>query len=164
MANPQLLLYQEVILDHNKKPRNWGEFPDASIHSEGLNPLCGDHLFLHLNLTDEGLTDIKFTGESCAICKASTSMMTTMVKGKDKSTVEQMITEFRSMVKGDLDPETQENILGRLKVFKGISGLPSRVKCAVLPWVTLSSAIAGEAIATTETADDNSNTDFSPGL
>ncbi|HEY6027441.1 MAG TPA: SUF system NifU family Fe-S cluster assembly protein, partial [Pseudolabrys sp.] len=96
-------LYQEVILDHNRKPRNWGTLADATHKAEGLNPLCGDHLYLSLKLKDDAVEALGFEGESCAICKASASMMTTAVKGKSRGDAEQMVQEFRDMATGKLD-------------------------------------------------------------
>ena len=96
-------LYQEVILDHNKKPRNWGKLADASHKAEGLNPLCGDHIWVSLKLDDERVENIAFEGEGCAICKASSSMMTTNVKGKTVVEAEQLVREFRDMATGKLD-------------------------------------------------------------
>ncbi|MGZ5137577.1 MAG: Fe-S cluster assembly sulfur transfer protein SufU, partial [Burkholderiales bacterium] len=96
-------LYQEVILDHNRKPRNWGTLPDATHHAEGVNPLCGDRLQLAVKLSDNAVEGIAFEGESCAICKASASMMTTAVKGKARSDAERLIQEFRDMATGKLD-------------------------------------------------------------
>ena len=93
-------LYQEVILDHNKKPRNWGKLADASHQAEGLNPLCGDHIWLSLKMDGDKVGSIAFEGESCAICKASSSMMTTNVKGKSVAEAEQLIREFRDMATG----------------------------------------------------------------
>ena len=153
MTNPQAL-YQEVILEHNRKPRNYGPLTDSNRRAEGVNPLCGDHITLYLNLAEDTVQAIGFEGESCAICKASTSLMTTMVKGKTIADAETLVKEFREMTTGKLDPETQENHLGRLKLFKGIASLPSRVKCAVLPWHTLHSAIHEIATVSTEGSAD----------
>jgi nitrogen fixation protein NifU and related proteins len=143
-------LYQEVILDHNRKPRNWGSLADASHKAEGLNPLCGDHIWLSLKLNGERVENIAFNGESCAICKASSSMMTTNVKGKSVAEAEQMIAEFRDMTTGRLDAANQPHHLGRLTVFAGVRDLPSRVKCAILPWHTLHAALHAEASVSTE--------------
>lgn len=153
MTNPQAL-YQEVILEHNRKPRNYGPIAGANRRAEGVNPLCGDHITLYVNLEGDTVQAIGFEGESCAICKASTSLMTTMVKGKTIADAETLVQEFREMTRGQLDPETQESHLGRLKVFKGIAGLPSRVKCAVLPWHTLHSAFHEIATVSTEGNED----------
>ena len=143
-------LYQEVILDHNKKPRNWGKLADASHQAEGLNPLCGDHIWLSLKLDGDKVGGIAFEGESCAICKASSSMMTTNVKGKSVAEAEQLIREFRDMATGKLDTGSQPNHLGRLSVFAGVRDLPSRVKCAILPWHTLHAALTAESTISTE--------------
>lgn len=147
-------LYQEVILDHNRKPRNYGVVANASHHAEGHNPLCGDHISLTLRL-DEGntISSIAFEGESCAICKASASMMTTAVKGKARTEAEAMIQEFRELVTGKLNPEDARST-GRLKVFSGIRSLPSRVKCAVLPWHTLQAALDAQSSTSTEAEAD----------
>ena len=146
-------LYQEVILDHNKKPRNWGTLADATHKSEGLNPLCGDHITLTLKLYGDVVDAINVQGESCAICKASASMMTTMVKGKTCADAEQMVQEFRDMATGKLDP-AQPHHLGRLTVFAGVRDLPSRVKCAILPWHTLHAALNSDATVSTEPEAD----------
>ena len=146
-------LYQEVILDHNRKPRNWGRLADASHHAEGLNPLCGDHIWVTLRIGDGIIEGIAFEGESCAICKASASMMTTNVRGKTIEQAEQLIREFREMATGRLEAG-HPNHLGRLTVFAGVKDLPARVKCAVLPWHTLHSAICHEERASTEGAAD----------
>jgi nitrogen fixation NifU-like protein len=143
-------LYQELILDHNKKPRNWGQLAAASHRAEGLNPLCGDHIWVALQLNDGMIETIAFEGESCAICKASASMMTTNVKGKQVTEVERMIQEFRDMATGKLDVAAQSHHLGRLAVFAGVKDLPSRVKCAILPWHTLHAAFHNEQSASTE--------------
>ena len=149
-------LYQEVILDHNRKPRNWGVLADATHKAEGHNPLCGDHLTLTLKLRDKTVDAIQFQGESCAICKASASMMTTVVKGKGSDDAERMIREFRDMATGQLDAAVP-NHLGRLTVFAGVRDLPTRVKCAILPWHTLHAALNSEASATTEADADPMN-------
>ena len=143
-------LYQEVILDHNKKPRNWGRLADASHQAEGLNPLCGDHIRLSLKMDGDKVENIAFEGESCAICKASSSMMTTNVKGKSADEAEGLIREFRDMATGKLDAQSQPNSLGRLSVFAGVRDLPSRVKCAILPWHTLHAALNAEPSISTE--------------
>lgn len=142
-------LYQEVILDHNKKPRNWGHLTAPSHKAEGLNPLCGDHIWVTLNVDDDRLKEIAFEGESCAICKASASMMTAKVKGKRIDEAEQLVDEFRGMTTGSLDT-SKSNHLGHLTVFEGIKDLPSRVKCAILPWHTLHAALHAEPSASTE--------------
>lgn len=144
-------LYQEVILDHNKNPRNYGEIPNCTNHAEGHNPLCGDYIKIFLNMADNVISAIHFEGEGCAICKASSSMMTVVVKGKEKSFVLKLVEEFRHMITGELDVEnSKEHHLGHLKVFANIKTLPVRVKCAILPWHTLSAALNNQYNVSTE--------------
>lgn len=147
-------LYQEVILDHNRKPRNWGALSDASHKAEGLNPLCGDHILLTIKVSGEQVEGVAFEGEGCAICKASASMMTTVVKGKPRALAEQMVNEFRDMATGKLDTAQSPHQLGRLTVFAGVCDLPTRVKCAILPWHTLHAAFHSQATATTENEEE----------
>ena len=146
-------LYQEVILDHNKKPRNFGTIEHASHHAVGHNPLCGDHINLTLNLAGECIDGVAFQGESCAICKASASMMTVAVKGKTRVDAETLIQEFLAMATGKLDLDSPNHI-GRLAVFAGVCDLPTRVKCAILPWHTLHAAFNSVASTSTEAEDD----------
>jgi nitrogen fixation NifU-like protein len=147
-------LYQEVILDHNRKPRNWGTLADATHQAEGVNPLCGDRLQLQLKLSDDTVQAIAFEGESCAICKASASMMTATVKGKGQAEAEELIQQFRDMATGKLDTAQQPHRLGRLTVFSGVRDLPTRVKCAILPWHTLHAALNALGTTSTEAEDD----------
>lgn len=147
-------LYQEVILDHNKKPRNYGALENANRRAEGHNPLCGDHIILSVRVEDERIENLAFQGEGCAICKASASMMTTYVKGKTMQEADQMVQEFRDMATGKLHIEHQPHHLGRLTVFAGVRDLPARVKCAILPWHTLHAAFNNEHVASTEGADE----------
>lgn len=147
-------LYQEVILDHNRKPRNWGALADATHKAEGHNPLCGDHISLTMKLRDDTVDAINVHGESCAICKASASMMTTVVRGRTRQDAEQLVREFRDMAIGKLDHEKQPHHLGRLTVFAGVRDLPTRVKCAILPWHTLHAAFNSVASTTTEADAD----------
>lgn len=150
-------LYQEVILDHNRKPRNYGSIAQASHHAEGHNPLCGDHISVTLKLDGDNIADIAFEGDSCAICKASASMMTAAVKGKTRADAETLTREFRDMVTGKLEPAASHHI-GRLAVFAGVRDLPMRVKCAVLPWHTLHAAFSSVASTSTEAEDDPMST------
>ena len=143
-------LYQEVILDHNRKPRNYGVLDNPTHESEGLNPLCGDHIVLRMQVADGRIDAIAFHGQACAICKASASMMTVSVKGHSVEDAKALVQEFRQMATGRLDPEEQSNQLGRLAVFRGVKDLPSRVKCAILPWHTLHAAFEENHSATTE--------------
>lgn len=150
-------LYQEVILDHNRKPRNYGKLDHANHYAVGHNPLCGDRLNIALQLDNDQINDIAFEGESCAICKASASMMTAAVKGKSRSDVETLIHEFRELATGKLDAN-HPNHLGRLTVFSGIRDLPTRVKCAILPWHTLHAALNSLDNASTESNNDSAQT------
>lgn len=150
-------LYQEVILDHNKKPRNFGTLAQATHSAEGHNPLCGDHLSVALSFDRECIDCIAFQGESCAICKASASMMTTAIKGKTRKDAETLIQEFLDMATGKLDLNRPNNI-GRLAVFSGVCDLPTRVKCAILPWHTLHAAFNSVASASTEADEDPAHT------
>ncbi|HYY96909.1 MAG TPA: SUF system NifU family Fe-S cluster assembly protein [Pyrinomonadaceae bacterium] len=143
-------LYQQVILDHNKKPRNFRELEGANRTAEGFNPLCGDQLTVYM-LLDEGVVkDLSFVGTGCAISKASASMMTQAVKGRTREEALALFEEFHRMVTGELDEEAEENHLGRLKIFAGVRDYPARVKCASLPWHTMHAALEGEESATTE--------------
>lgn len=146
-------LYQEVILDHNRKPRNYGTLENPTHQAEGRNPLCGDHLDILIDLVDEHIARIAFQGESCAICKASASMMTASVKGKSRADAGVLIREFRDMVTGKLDLDHPHH-LGRLSVFSGVRDLPTRVKCAILPWHTLQAALNSVAVTSTEAEAD----------
>jgi len=143
-------LYQQVILDHNKKPRNFRKLESANHSAEGFNPLCGDQLTVYLDLEDGAVKEISFEGSGCAISKAAASMMTQAVKGKSKQEAEQLFTEFHGMVTGELDEEATTNGLGNLKIFSGVREFPVRVKCASLPWHTLHAALNNQAIISTE--------------
>ncbi|MBL7685012.1 MAG: SUF system NifU family Fe-S cluster assembly protein [Deltaproteobacteria bacterium] len=136
-------LYQEVILDHNKQPRNFHKMEDASRHAEGFNPLCGDQLTIYLKLKDNEIVEaISFEGSGCAISKASASLMTTAIKGKTKEEIQDLFEKFHQMVTGQPHSPPPENI-GKLAVFSGVCEFPSRVKCASLAWHTLKSALEG---------------------
>ena len=143
-------LYQQVILDHNKKPRNFHKLENANYSAEGYNPLCGDQLTVYVNLDNDQVKDVGFEGSGCAISKASASMMTQAVKGKTKEAVESLFKEFHSMVTGELDEESEENGLGNLKIFAGVREFPVRVKCASLPWHTLHAALNKKEQVSTE--------------
>ena len=143
-------LYQQVILDHNKKPRNFRKLETANHSAEGYNPLCGDHLTVYMNLEADLVKDVGFEGSGCAISKASASMMTQAVKGKSKEQAENLFKEFHSMVTGELDEETEENNLGNLKIFAGVREFPVRVKCATLPWHTMHAALNKQDQVSTE--------------
>ena len=140
-------LYQQVILDHNKKPRNFRKIESPSHTAEGHNPLCGDQLTIYLDLENDEVKDVSFEGSGCAISKASASMMTQAVKGKTREQVEDLFKGFHSMVTDD--EETSEE-LGNLRIFEGVREFPVRVKCATLPWHTLHAAIHKEELVSTE--------------
>ena len=152
MADPRAL-YQEVILDHNRKPRNYGTIEYASHHAVGHNPLCGDHINVTRNLAGECIDCVAFQGESCAICKASASMMTVAIKGKTRVDAETLIQEFLAMATSKLDLDSPYQI-GWVAIFVGVCGLPTRVKCAILPWHTLHVAFNSVASTSTEAAND----------
>jgi nitrogen fixation protein NifU and related proteins len=147
-------LYQQVILDHNKKPRNFRRLEAANRSAEGYNPLCGDQLTVYMQLEDEVVSDISFEGSGCAISKAAASMMTQAVKGKTKQDAETLFNEFHQMVTGELDEAATENHLGRLTIFAGVRDFPARVKCASLSWHTMHAALNNQEIASTEGALD----------
>ena len=133
-------LYQEIILEHNKSPRNFRKLPEATRILEGYNPLCGDHYTLYLKFVDDTIVDISFEGTGCAISKASASVMTTLLKGKTKSEAEKLFDTFHLLVTGELKDVSFET-LGKLGAFAGVSEFPARVKCASLAWHTMHSAL-----------------------
>lgn len=136
-------LYQQVILDHNKNPRNFHEMPDATSHVDGYNPLCGDHYTVFLKTDGETISEVSFTGSGCAISKASASVMSTTVKGKSKDEADKLFDTFHRLVTGDQSSLSAAD-LGRLAAFSGVSEFPARVKCATLAWHTLRSALEGK--------------------
>ncbi|MFK7824375.1 MAG: Fe-S cluster assembly sulfur transfer protein SufU [Oligoflexales bacterium] len=141
MSN-QLDLYQQVILEHNRKPRNFHSLDQASHQAEGYNPLCGDHLWVYLKVDDnEKIIDISFKGNGCAISKASASMMTSSLKGKNISDARKLFTQFQKLLKGELNPATDSHDLGKLKIFSSIWQYPSRIKCAGLAWHAMNGAL-----------------------
>lgn len=135
-------LYQDVILEHSKAPRNYRELPAANHKAEGYNPLCGDHFMLYLNLDGDVIRDIGFQGSGCAISKASASMMTQIVKGKTIEEAERMFSEFHKLVTGQANGNQAD--VGKLAAFSGVSEFPVRVKCATLAWHTLHAALEGQ--------------------
>jgi nitrogen fixation NifU-like protein len=145
-------LYQEVILDHNKSPRNFREIADANRRSEGYNPLCGDHVTVYVNLADGVIQDISFKGSGCAISKASASMMTTELKGKTQAEAERVFDSVHKMLTGEMGVEEDElERLGKLKILSGVCKFPARVKCASLAWHTVNAALKGsDKVASTE--------------
>ncbi len=147
-------LYQEMILDHNKNPRNFHKLQGATLQAEGYNPLCGDHFFIFLKLNGELIQDIGFTGSGCAISKASASMMTSLLKGKTKTEMEEIFQKFHKMITGQPHDPVPEG-LGKLAVFSGVCEFPSRVKCASLAWHTLRSALEGSRETVSTEAEDS---------
>ena len=146
-------LYQELILEHNRKPRNFGEIEGADRVVEGRNPLCGDEVRLSVKLDGDRIADVKFVsppGKGCAISKASASLMTTAVKGKNTAEAERLFESFHKLVRGELSEEEQR-ALGSLRAFAGVSKFPMRVKCASLAWHALKAAVTDDdAPVTTE--------------
>ena len=143
-------LYQDVILEHSKAPRNYHELKTANHKAEGYNPLCGDRFTVYVDLQDDSIHDIGFQGSGCAISKASASMMTQIVKGKSRAEAETLFDRFHKMVTGQA---ANGNLyeLGKLTVFSGVSEFPVRVKCATLAWHTLRAALEGkEEVVSTE--------------
>jgi len=136
-------LYQELILDHSKRPRNYREIPNASRKVEGFNPLCGDHFTVYLQMDGDLVRDISFQGSGCAISKASASLMTQALKGKSKADAEELFARFHNLVTGRSENGASED-LGKLAVFSGVSEFPVRVKCASLAWHAMKAAIEGE--------------------
>ncbi|MBX2989719.1 MAG: SUF system NifU family Fe-S cluster assembly protein [Bacteroidetes bacterium] len=138
-------LYQEVILDHNKNPRNFRIMEDATKHVEGYNPLCGDHYTIYVKMEGDVISDVSFQGAGCAISKSSASVMTSLLKGKSRKEAEQMFNDFHNLVKGELNAEENLETLGKLAAFAGVSEFPARVKCASLAWHTLHAALHDDA-------------------
>ena len=143
-------LYQEVILDHHKRPRNFGALENANCRSEGYNPLCGDRVTVYALVEDDVIQDVHFDGTGCAICMASTSVMTDAIKGMSVSEMEALFGRFHTLVTGPPDETPDTEGLGKLAVFYGVREFPVRVKCATLPWHTLKAAIEGRTDVTTE--------------
>ena len=137
-------LYQQVILDHNKSPRNFRLMANATQHAEGYNPLCGDHVDIYLLIEDDIIKDVSFKGEGCAISKASASLMTSILKGKTKEEAEKLFGKFHDLVTGKLGDNPSIDDLGKLAVFAGVQEFPARVKCASLAWHTMINAMKGE--------------------
>ena len=137
-------LYQEVILDHNKNPRNFHKMENATTVLDGQNPLCGDHYTLYLFLENDVIKDISFEGSGCAISKASASLMSSILKGKTRQEAEKLFKLFHKVVIGEIDPVEYLEDLGKLAAFGGVSEFPARVKCASLAWHTMHAALNEE--------------------
>jgi nitrogen fixation NifU-like protein len=143
-------LYQEVILDHNRRPRNWGTLADATRSAEGYNPLCGDRLTLHVRVDDGRVAGISFEGSGCAISKASASLMTDAVKGRTLDEATALFDRVHDMLTTPIDRPVDEDALGKLAVLAGVREFPTRVKCASLAWHTLKSALTAGVVVKTE--------------
>ena len=142
-------LYQEVILDHNRRPRNFRMIDDATCRQEGYNPLCGDRLMLYVRLDGNRIGDVAFQGSGCAISKASASLMTDALKGKSVNEARAMFDQFHAMITST--PGTPTEDLGKLSVFAGVREFPTRIKCASLAWHTMKAAVAHESGAPVST-------------
>jgi nitrogen fixation NifU-like protein len=140
-------LYQSVILDHHKKPRNFGELADANGDAEGYNPLCGDRVHVWLKLVNDVVQDVRFTGSGCAISTASASMMTEVLKGNTLGEAEALFRRFHALLTGAESDEAPA--LGKLEAFAGVREFPIRVKCATLPWHTFRAALRGDTTSVT---------------
>ncbi len=142
-------LYQEVILDHNRRPHNFRAIESPSAKQEGFNPLCGDRLTLYLSLEGEVIKDVAFQGSGCAISKASASLMTDALKGRTVAEARELFEQFHAMITSD--PESDAPDLGKLSVFAGVREFPTRIKCASLAWHTMKAAVAHEGDAPVST-------------
>jgi len=135
-------LYQQVILEHNKNPKNFKKLDNATHWAEGYNPLCGDHLHVYLQVNGSNtIEDVTFNGDGCAISKASASMMTQSLTGKTIEEATTLFEQFHKLITGKLDPDKDDNVLGKLAIFSGIWHFPARVKCASLCWHTVKGAL-----------------------
>lgn len=144
-------LYQEVILDHNKSPRNFRVMAEANRKAEGYNPLCGDHVTVFLRFEEGVIKDISFQGSGCAISKASASMMTSELKGKSEADAHSLFDSVHKMLTGETEAADAQDKVGKLAILSGVCKFPARVKCASLAWHTVNAALAGESQpATTE--------------
>jgi SUF system NifU family Fe-S assembly protein len=138
-------LYQEVILDHSKRPRNFRALEGAAHHAEGYNPLCGDRITIYVKLADDRISDISFQGSGCAISTSSASLLTETLKGKTRAEADALFERFHAVVTGQANGDQPGAVpLGKLAVFSGVAEFPVRVKCATLAWHTLRSALEGE--------------------
>jgi len=145
MSDTSRALYEQVILDHNKNPRNFKELPNADRVVEGYNPLCGDQFTVYLNLEGDRIVDIAFKGAGCAISKSSASVMTSELKGKTKAEALAVFQKFHHMITSAPDVPLDEEDLGKLRIFAGVREYPIRIKCATLAWHALASALENKA-------------------
>ena len=149
MASDLSDLYQEILLEHNRRPRNFRTLDDPTHQADGYNPLCGDEISLQLKVGDDKVDDAAFQGHGCAISRASASLLTQAVKGASSDEAMAMFDEFHRMLT-EPDAELDYDLLGDLEMLAGVIAYPTRIKCAILAWHTLKAAMAGEAVATTE--------------
>ena len=138
-------LYQQVILDHHRKPRNCRALPRPTGTAEGFNPLCGDRVTIYLDVVEDRVRDVSFQGQGCSISKASASMMTARLKGQPVAEAERTFDRFHRMLTESQSSRELTDALGKLSVFAGVREFPSRIKCAMLPWHTARAALAGKA-------------------
>ena len=144
-------LYEQVILDHNRRPRNFCKLPDADQTIEGFNPLCGDHFTIYLKMDGDVIAQVAIEGAGCAISKSSASVMTTELKGKTRQEAKHIFEAFHTMVTSSPETSIDESSLGKLRVFSGVREYPVRIKCATLAWHALMAALAGkESLISTE--------------
>ncbi len=149
MASDLSDLYQEILLEHNRRPRNFRTLEDPTHHADGFNPLCGDEISLQLRVDEQTVGDVGFQGHGCAISRASASLLTQAVKGASISDAIAMFDEFHRMLT-EPDADLNYDVLGDLEMLAGVIAYPTRIKCAILAWHTLKAAMDGEDIATTE--------------
>lgn len=149
MASDLSDLYQEILLEHNRRPRNFRTLEDATHHADGFNPLCGDEISLQLRIDEETVGDVGFQGHGCAISRASASLLTQAVKGGSTADARAMFDEFHRMLT-EPDAKLDYDLLGDLEMLAGVIAYPTRIKCAILAWHTLKAAMDGEGVATTE--------------
>jgi len=138
-------LYQSIILDHNRRPKNYGALEGANHRAAGRNPDCGDEVSVELKLSDDRIEDVRFTSAGCAVSRAAASIMTQSIKGKSRAEVDALFERFRGLVTGTLKPTEQEaRAMGEMAAFSGVARFPIRVKCASMPWHTLQAALRSE--------------------
>lgn len=142
-------LYQELILDHNRNPRNHYVMKEATVEARGFNPLCGDKLTLYLKIKENIVEEVSFLGVGCAISQASASLMTEALKGKTLAQAHDLFTDFHQMILAQKEDETGQAALGKLAVLAGVKAYPARVKCATLAWHTLDQALSADSLPTT---------------
>jgi len=142
-------LYQSIILDHNRRPKNYGSLEVANHHAEGRNPSCGDEVRVELRVEGDRIEDVRFTASGCAVSRAAASIMTQNVKGKSRADVDKLFEQFHALVTGKVHPTEQEaRAMGELAAFAGVARFPIRVKCSSMPWHVLQAALRSEDLKT----------------